>query len=497
MPRNELPRNDPNTLTTMKTSESFFSKSTQDSIESVGCTIVENEGKMEQDQVEKGSCHVPRTYPQAWMVLFFLVLLRTSVQVFQFTFSVVPTITSEFFHVSLSAVNWLANIQGLVYVIISFFTGWIFEKLGVKPSLIIAGCFISVGATLRYVAVILQPPSFALAMVGQTIGAISDPLSLNIMTMFVSTWFTENRRATAGMCIAVNLGAILGLFMIPNIVKQVNHIPMNTLIIALIAGGSTIPLVFMPAKPPTPPTLKMSGDDKETFHQKPSFFQGLKLLCKNIDFWLLFLIHGLNVGLSVAFSTVFTQIISPFGYTDAQAGQLNAVAFFAGTLGCAVAGPVLDKTKQHILFLKLIAPMVLITDLGFVFMIQRDAFASVLFVTCLNQFFLSFLVPVVVELGSETSYPVAEASSNSLLWQGSQIFGFVFVLIMDSLRASDQAFPPRNMFNALVFQAATAGVMMILSLLFRGRMTRSEAIQQQQMDNHSSAASILTMATKT
>lgn len=77
-----------------------------------------------------------KTYPQAWIALLLLVLLRTAVSVFQFTFSVVPTITSQYFDVSLSAINWLANVQCIVYVIISFFTGFIFEKLGVKRSVI-------------------------------------------------------------------------------------------------------------------------------------------------------------------------------------------------------------------------------------------------------------------------------------------------------------------------------------------------------------------------
>lgn len=75
-----------------------------------------------------------KTYPQAWFALLLLVLLRTAVSVFQFTFSVVPTFTSEYFGVTLSAVNWLANIQCIIYVIMSFFTGFIFEKLGVKRS---------------------------------------------------------------------------------------------------------------------------------------------------------------------------------------------------------------------------------------------------------------------------------------------------------------------------------------------------------------------------
>lgn len=78
-----------------------------------------------------------KTYPQAWVALLLLILLRTAISVFQFTFSVVPGITSEYFGVTLSAVNWLANAQCLIYVFMSFFTGVIFEKLGVKRSVII------------------------------------------------------------------------------------------------------------------------------------------------------------------------------------------------------------------------------------------------------------------------------------------------------------------------------------------------------------------------
>lgn len=83
----------------------------------------------------------------------------------------------------------------------------------------------------------------------------------------------------------------------------------------------------MPEKPPTPPMRVQEND-------RPSFFDGLKLLSRNLNFWILFLIQGFNVGLSIAFCTLFAQIVGPHGYSNAEAGQLNALAFFAGTLGC-------------------------------------------------------------------------------------------------------------------------------------------------------------------
>lgn len=75
-----------------------------------------------------------KTYPQAWVALFLLVCLRAGSAVFQYTFAPIPSVTADYFNVSISAINWLSNIQGIVYVVLSFFTGWIFEKLGVKKS---------------------------------------------------------------------------------------------------------------------------------------------------------------------------------------------------------------------------------------------------------------------------------------------------------------------------------------------------------------------------
>jgi len=66
---------------------------------------------------------------------------------------------------------------------------------------------------------------------------------------------------------------------------------------------------------------------------------------------------------------------------------------------------------------------------------------------------------------------VAEATTNSLLWQGAQLFGFIFVIIMDSTRNKQDT----TMTNALIFQAIVAGIVMLLSFIFHGKMARSEA----------------------
>ena len=70
---------------------------------------------------------------------------------------------------------------------------------------------------------------------------------------------------------------------------------------------------------------------------------------------------------------------------------------------------------------------------------------------------------------------MAEATTNSLLWQGAQMFGFIFVIIMDVTRGGPSGSPPRNMTNALIFQAVVGGLIVLLSFCYTGTMARSEA----------------------
>jgi hypothetical protein len=75
-----------------------------------------------------------KTYPMAWVALFFLVFLRAAVSIYNNTFSPIPVVTAKYLNVDLTAINWLFNIQAVVFIIVSFFTSWLFESLGVKKS---------------------------------------------------------------------------------------------------------------------------------------------------------------------------------------------------------------------------------------------------------------------------------------------------------------------------------------------------------------------------
>lgn len=61
----------------------------------------------------------------------------------------------------------------------------------------------------------------------------------------------------------------------------------------------------------------------------------------------------------------------------------------------------------------------------------------------------------------------------------AQLVGFILVLVLDVFR-DPNGDPPNNMFRGLVFQAAMAGVSVVLSLIYNGPMLRTEAIKERE-----------------
>ncbi|KAI8991484.1 major facilitator superfamily domain-containing protein [Mycotypha africana] len=436
-----------------------------------------------------------RTYPIAWLLLFCIVCIRAAVAIFSNTFSPIPSVTAEFMGVSLSSINWLYNIMAIAYIFVSFFTSYLYKKTGVKWSLFISGVLLSVGCWIRWIAVKISPPSFIVMMIGQTIASLSSPISLNIMTMFTVLWFTENRRATAGMFIASNYGTIIAMFLIPAIATGKDKIELTVIVVAAISTVCTIPFLFFPRKPKTPASyeaLREANNVDNNVPAKPqmSLMQEALLLLKNPQFIILFFVHGFNIGLSIAWNGLMNQAISPYGYSDGDVGMIAALGVVGGSFGCLVSGPVIDRTKQHKVLLKIMTPLMFTTYVAFVFVVKQDSFAAILYTNMLSQFFLSFILPICVELGVECTYPVTPSLSTSLLWQGAQFIGFVLVIIMDLFR-DPYGTPKGNMYKALVFQAIIAGLCMAFALIFNGRMARSEALQQQEKSERSESAATL------
>ena len=58
----------------------------------------------------------------------------------------------------------------------------------------------------------------------------------------------------------------------------------------------------------------------------------------------------------------------------------------------------------------------------------------------------------------EITYPFSPEIGSTICWTGGQLLGAIFILIQDALKAGENASPPVNMQNALIFSAVVAVV---------------------------------------
>ncbi|RUP46758.1 hypothetical protein BC936DRAFT_146553 [Jimgerdemannia flammicorona] len=344
----------------------------------------------------------------------------------------------------------------------------------------------------------------------QILCGLAQPFILNAPTMYAAIWFTENGRATANMVGSISnpLGVAVADLIIPALVPDVSSytfgvcftrsslivalintelrihhstypypplIPssQHILIVAIITTVVTTPVFFIPAHPPTPPSYSAS-----TEHEP--FFPGLMKLACNVHFLILLLTFSIGVGLFSAFSTLLNQIVVPYGYSDDDAGIFGAIMVVAGLIGAGLAGPFVDRTKQHKLFAKIIMPVMAIVYIVFIFVVGGNNYAAIAVMSALIGLTSFSLLPVALELGVESTYPISESTSSSILWGAGELFTVIFLVINDGLRQPDGVgSPPRNMRNALIFDGVLCALAGVAIMFYRSRNLRMDVEQSQ------------------
>lgn len=162
------------------------------------------------------------------------------------------------------------------------------------------------------------------------------------------------------------------------------------------------------------------------------------------------------VGFFNSISSLLNQILKPYGISDDQAGIGGAVLIVVGLVAAAVSSPIIDRTKSFLLTLKILVPLVGISYLIFVWMPETKDVAGPYVVLAILGASSFSLVPVALEFLIELSHPLSPEVTSTLAWAGGQLFGAIFIIISDALAAGNDASPPKNMKNALVFQAVVA-----------------------------------------
>ncbi|KAG0046232.1 hypothetical protein BGZ83_008600 [Gryganskiella cystojenkinii] len=410
------------------------------------------------DDSQRG-VRVFKTYKIRYFGLFSIVLLNVATGFVWLSYSSVATYAEAYLNCSSTVVNLTSIIYFIAYVFMAPVSGWMFEKYGIKKSLIFGGTIQVIGSWMRYFAnfVPSSPESpggrIAVTMIGQIIASGAQPYFLSVVPKFAAVWFSENGRTTATMLGSVSnaFAAALAQLIIPVITTTPETMNTTVLVCAILSTVAIIPAFFIKERPPTPPSASAEKALQET--KEEPFWISLKKVFANKQFLLMMFVFGSFVAVFNSVTSLISQFTSPFGYDTNQAGYMGAAMVIAGLVGAGIAGPLTDKYKQYKSLIKTLVPITTLTFIAFVFVVRANDFAGIIVVSVLMGMSAFAVLPAALEMAVEITFPVTPASSASILWAFGQLMSVIFLVVLGALQ-NDNLSATKNINPPLIFMAA-------------------------------------------
>lgn len=126
---------------------------------------------------ETQNYHEEKTSLAAWAQTAVCVIINSCCAIMWMTASSVPSVMSEWMGTSLTQLNWLSNASAICNTLFSLPTAWVYEKYGIKTSIIICAIVNALGCWIRCLAIIVpNDKKYTMIMLGQFISSIAGPL---------------------------------------------------------------------------------------------------------------------------------------------------------------------------------------------------------------------------------------------------------------------------------------------------------------------------------
>ncbi|KYK55036.1 Major Facilitator Superfamily protein [Drechmeria coniospora] len=421
-------------------------------------------------RLSHGTPVVYRTYKRRWFGLVQLALMNIVVSWDWLTFAPVADKSAVYYGVTKSTINWISTAFFLAFVAMFPVTIAVLHR-GPKLSFMVAAVLLLIGNWVRYAGSSSAAGGhIAPVMVGEILIGFAQPFVLAAPTRYSDLWFTNRGRvaATAVASLANPLGGALGQLINPLWVQNPADISRMVLYVSIISTVCSLPAFLIPAAPPTP-----VGPSSVT--PKLSLHESVGAVIRSLELWLILIPFFVFVGFFNTISSLLSQMMTPYGFTDDEAGIGGGILILVGLIAAAITSPILDRTKQFILAIKVLIPIIGFCYLAFIWMPETRAVVGPYVVLGILGAASFSVVPVALELLIEMSHPLSPEVTSTIAWAGGQLFGAIFVIICDALADDEDGDPPNNMKRALVFQAVIAMVVCWVPL-FLGMFGRKDRL---------------------
>lgn len=366
-----------------------------------------------------------KIYGYRWVVLVAFMFVISINQLLWITFAPITSSAVTFYGVSDLSIGLLSMCFMIVYIVVSIPASWVIDKYGIKVA-------VGIGVTLTGIFGLLRgllAADYTFVLIAQIGIAIGQPFILNAVTTVAARWFPIHERATAtGLgSLAMYIGIAMGLVLTPylTIQSQISGMLIIYGVVSVIAV--VVFFVFVKERPPTAPCLP----DQE---ERSLVFDGLKKSLRMKDFVLLLVIFFVGLGVFNAVTTWIEDIVRPRGFSIIQAGNIGGLMILGGIIGAVVIPLLSDHYRKRTPFLLL---AVIGATVGLIGITFSTSYWLLLVSAFAFGFFLLSAGPIGFQYGAEITYPTPEGTSNGLLLLMGQISGIIFILGMDSFKATE------------------------------------------------------------
>jgi len=254
----------------------------------------------------------------------------------------------EILNIDSEEYSLLYSVWAFPSIIIPFFGGYLTDKLGVRPALLIFSAALIIGQFVyAYGGYLLD---FKWMLIGRAIYAIgSDPLNV-AQIVITNKWFMGNEVgfAMALGTTACGIGRALNSYLVPKIYDMTQDLFSPMLFSALtcvVAGIAAVLMVILDRANEKTELLPETDSDNAADEEKMSlkdikYFSSLT--------WLLILNFGLTNGIFYSFNAFTNDLYHVrYNFTNTEAGLIISTSFIITSVSSTFFGKIVDKRGKR------------------------------------------------------------------------------------------------------------------------------------------------------
>jgi predicted MFS family arabinose efflux permease len=338
-------------------------------------------------------------------------LLGAVTQVLWVTFAPVTDAASRYYGVGDGAIGWLANVFPLLYVLLAIPAGIVLDRW-FRGGLAAGGLLVAAGALIR-----LLGDDYVVALLGQLVVAVAQPLVLNAITGVAGRYLAERDRPAgiavgsastfAGLIIGFGLGAVF--------TEDVPTLLLVQAVLAVVAALAVMAALRIPAE--------------HKAEAPPAGFGALRIAWGDPFIRTLCALVFVPFGVFVALSTFAQPLLEPAGVSESTAGLILIANVVAGVVGCAVVPIWANRhgREQAVLF----ASLVVTATSCVVLAVAPGAVTGFVALALIGLSLLPAL-PIVLEL-TERRSSASEGTAAGLMWLAGNLGGLVVAAVVGVL----------------------------------------------------------------